>query len=109
MSKPFKVLVSVNFLERYPKVPDLKNNPYQIAKFYKDLAEEDMSFYSIKDYQKVHKIFAAAAVCNGRVDSLTSNGCILTSMFSFTDEGNFVEFKEYVTQKLKEKLTIIDE
>lgn len=109
MSKTFKASVSVNFLERYPRVPVLKNNPYQIAKFYKDLAEENMSLYSMQDYQKVHQLFAAAAVCNGRVDTLTSNGCTLTSVFSFTDEGNREEFNEYVAQRLKEKLTIIDE
>ncbi len=89
--------ISFAFMEREPEFIKT-TNPYEAAKFYKDLADSDLSLYTKKDYHKLHKLLASVALHNGRIEESNKNGCVLNFIFSFSDKGNFEEFREYLKQ-----------
>lgn len=85
------------FMEREPKFIKTQN-PYEAAKFYKNLADSDFSLYTKKDYHKLHKLLASVALHNGRIKESNKDGFMFNFIFSFPDEGNFEEFREYLSQ-----------
>lgn len=89
--------VSFAFMELEPEFIET-DNPYEAAKFYKDLADSDLSLYTKKDYHRLHSLLASTALHNGRIKEFSKNGCVLNFIFSFSDEGNFEEFREYLSQ-----------
>ena len=84
-------------MERKPEFIKTEN-PYEAAKFYKNLADSDLSLYTKKDYYKLHKLLASVALHNGRIKEFIQNGLVLNFIFSFSDKGNFEEFSEYLSQ-----------
>ena len=98
MEKDFEVSCSYAFLEREPKITK-ESNPHLAAKFYKDLANDlCYSLYTQKNYSQMCQLLSFVALCNGRVKLCEKSGCVISMVFSFTDQGNSQEFLEYVKQ-----------
>ena len=85
------------FVERKPEFIKTAN-PYEAAKFYKDLADSDFSLYTKMDYQKLSNLLASVALHNGRISEATQHGNVINFIFSFSSKGNYEEFLDNVKQ-----------
>lgn len=96
-NKNITLIKKFDFMERKPEFIKT-NNPYEAAKFYKDLANSDFSLYTKRDYQKLSNLLASVALHNGKISETTQDGNSINFIFNFSSQGNYEEFLDNAKQ-----------